>query len=244
MQPIDISLDTIRVSPLNTRKDLKAGTEDTSLRDLAESIREHGLLSPVIVMTKPGGGYELIAGQRRFRACQQLGKQTIPAIVRDDLDPTDATIISLIENVHRADMSPIDKAHAYQSLYDRYQTYYRVSEATGVSPSTIRRYLHLLNLAPAIQQSVSTGEGPAGVGTLSNLAKTFDPQDQEAVLGKIGGFGQRIQSEIIKRSHGEMSSLDELRRQALEGAFSARTCSEGLCFAMSEELKEQVKRQL
>ena len=69
------------------------------------------------VVAGPDGYYDLIAGQRRFLACKKIGKTTIHAIVRDDLDDADATVISLVENVHRADLSPMDKARAYQSIY-------------------------------------------------------------------------------------------------------------------------------
>ncbi len=244
MQTVEIPLTEIRVSPQNTRQDLQSGTEDTSLDDLAESIRELGLLQPVTVMEGHGGKYELIAGQRRFLACQKVGMSTITAIVRDDLDATDATVISLVENVHRADMSPIDKARAYQGIYNKYGDYERVARETGVSAPTIRRYMSLLDLAPSILAKASTSEGPAGVGTLSRLAKEFLPDDQEYVLSKIGGFNSKIQDVIIRESHGDVQSIELLASQAREGAFDVRTCSEGLCFEMSENLKEQVRQVL
>jgi ParB family chromosome partitioning protein len=80
---------------------------------LALSIREKGLLSPITVLKNYDGTFDLIVGQRRFLACKQLGWKTIPAIIREEMDDTDATVSSLVENVHRADMSPIDKARAY-----------------------------------------------------------------------------------------------------------------------------------
>jgi len=241
MQTVEIPATEIRVSPQNTRQDLQSGTEDTSLDDLAESIRELGLLQPVTVMDGHGGKYELIAGQRRFLACQKIGMNTITAIVRDDLDATDATVISLVENVHRADMSPIDKARAYQGIYDKYGDYERVARETGVSAPTIRRYMRLLDLAPSLQAKASTSEGPAGVGTLSRLAQEFSAEDQEHVLSRIDGFNSKIQDKILKESHGDVDSIELLASQAREGAFDIRTCSEGLCFKMSEKLKDQVR---
>ena len=99
MEVKDIHLNLINVSSLNTRKDLGAGTEDTSLADLALSIKEKGLLNPITVFEREDGRYDLIIGQRRFLACKQLGLETIPAIVRGSMDDTDATILSLVENV-------------------------------------------------------------------------------------------------------------------------------------------------
>ncbi len=241
MQTVEIPVTEIRVSPQNTRQDLQSGTEDSSLDDLAESIRELGLLQPVTVMDGHGGKYELIAGQRRFLACQKIGMNTITAIVRDDLDATDATVISLVENVHRADMSPIDKARAYQGIHDKYGDYERVARETGVSAPTIRRYMRLLDLAPSLQAKASTSEGPAGVGTLSRLAQKFSAEDQEHVLSRIDGSNSKIQDKILKESHGDVDSIELLASQVREGAFDVRTCSEGLCFKMSETPKEQVR---
>lgn len=230
MEVKDIKLSAIQVSEFNTRKDLDAGTEDAGLEDLANSIKEKGLLNPIIVRrNNDGTTYGLIAGQRRFFACRKLGWETIPAIIRDKLDDTDATIISLIENVHRADMNPIDKARAYQKIYEKYKDNDKVAKETGISVSTIRKYLTLLNLAPSIQEKLTTSEGPAGIGTLSKLADTFAPGEQEEVLDKIGGFKQQIQLEMIKRSDGDVDKLEELRKQALEGAFD-------LCLVRPEEL--------
>ena len=217
-------MDKIILSEFNTRKDLSAGTEDTGLDDLANSIREQGLLNPIIVRRKEESRYELIAGQRRFLACQKLGWKSITAIIRDVTDDTDATIISLVENVHRADMNPIDKARAYQHIYDRYKDFNKVAKETGISVSTIRKYLKLLSLAPSIQEKLSTADGPAGIETLARIAETFSLGEQEAVLEGIGGFKQQIQLEIIKRSGGDLSKIAELREHALEGAFDTRIC--------------------
>jgi ParB family chromosome partitioning protein len=240
----EISINLINVSSLNTRKDLGAGTEDTSLADLALSIREKGLLSPITVLKNDDGTYDLIVGQRRFLACKQLGWKTIPAIVREKMDDTDATVLSLVENVHRADMSPIDKARAYQKIYEKYEEYDSVVRETGVSSVTIRRYIALLNLAPSIQDRLTTSEGPAGIGTLSKLAVTFrSPEEQESVLEAIGGFKQDVQLKIIKQSDGNLSNIPKLREKALQGAFDAHICH-GIreCPFIPEKLRETVMR--
>lgn len=242
MEVREIALDQIRVSEFNTRKDLHAGTEDAGLDGLADSIRQRGLLSPITVRVRPDGEYDLIAGQRRFLACGRIGWTTMPAIVRDGMDDTDATIISLVENVHRADMSPIDKARAYQQIHENYGEFRRVVEETGVSLPTVKRYLALLNLEPSIQAKLSTAEGPAGVGTLSKLAETFPQNEQESALEEIEGFKQSVQLEILKMSGGSLESLSALKDQALEGAFDVKMCREGLCFAMPAPLKSELKR--
>ena len=244
METKEIDIESIRVSERNARKDLGAGTEDAGLDDLVSSIREHGLLNPVTVVAGPDGYYYLIAGQRRFLACKRIGKTTIPAIVRDDLDDADATVISLVENVHRADLSPMDKARAFQSIYSRHGDFKRVAQETSVSSSTVRRYLSLLKLAPSIQEGLSTSDGPAGIITLSKLAETFPAEEQESVLYEIGGFKQPIQGEILKRSGGDLNNIQQLRDQALEGAFDTTTCNEGLCFDIPDDWKSQLKAML
>ena len=242
MEIKDIQLSGIRVSDMNTRKDLGAGTEDSSLDDLAKSITEKGLLNPIIVKRNEDDTYDLIVGQRRFLACQKLGWETIPAIIRDITDDMDGTIISLIENVHRADMNPIDKARAYNKIYENYKDYSKVASETGMSVTTIKRYLKILDLAPSIQERLSTADGPAGIITLSKIAETFTVEQQEDVLDKIGGFKQQTQLEIIRRSGADFSKLEGLKHQALEGDFDVRWCR-GLdeCPFMPSELCRLVK---
>ena len=237
----EIPISEVSISELNVRKDLKAGTEDSTLDDLAKSIHEIGLLNPITVLDRKGK-YELIVGQRRFLACQLLGWKTIPAIVRTNLEDVDARILSLIENVHRADLNPIDKARAYQQIYEGFGTYTRVSKETGVSIPTVKRYLLLLKLEPSIQDQLTTSDGPAGIGTLSKLAETFPNfDDQEFVLEHIGGFKQQVQLEILKRSEGDISKIDRLVDQALGGCFNIVICP-GFekCPLIPEECREEV----
>ncbi len=246
MEVRDVELNLIKISSLNTRKDLTAGTEEAGLEDLANSIREKGLLNPIIIQKTVEGSYELIAGQRRYLACKSLGWSTIPSIIREKMDDTDATILSLIENVHRADMSPMDKALAYQKIFDRYKDPNKVASETGVSISTVKKYIALLNLSPVIQQKLTTSEGPAGIGTLSKLAEIFTShEDQEKALEAIGGFKQTVQLEILKRSKGSLSNILGLRDKALEGAFDIVTCR-GLkdCSFMPDDLKNEIIRLL
>ena len=225
MEIKEIKISEIKVSEANTRKDLTAGLEESGIEELAQSIQEKGLLNPIMVMEQADGKFGIIAGQRRFLAFQKLGRETIPAIVRDSMDSTDATIISLVENVHRADMNPIDKARAYQTIFDKYHDIGKGSKETGIGVQTIKLYLKLLNLAPSIQKSLSTSEGHAGILTLSKVAETFtNEQDQKTALNQVNGFTQKIQIEIIKRSGGDVSMIPTLTAQAQEGVFDTPIC--------------------
>ncbi len=202
------------------------------------------MLSPVVVRTTLDGYYELVVGQRRFLACRQLGMDKIPATVMDDLDDTNATVISLVENVQRAEMNPMDKARAFVKILSNVGDVKRVARETGVSIPTIRKYSKLLNLAPEIQERLSTADGPTGVETLAILADTFAVEDQVWVLAEIGGFSQGVQQEILKASDGDKDQIPELKELALDKAFDVRMCREGLCFKMSDEWKAKIKEQL
>jgi len=220
----NLPLDALFVSSLNTRRDLGAGQEDSGIEELAASIPEKGLLQPITVRPAAGGRYEVIVGQRRFLAGRKIRHDPISCVVRDDVDDADAVTISLVENVHRADMNPLDKARALKAIYDRYNSYPRVAKETSWSQTTIRRYLSLLDLPPEIQEKIGTTQGPAGVGALSRLASTFHGEDAAEVYSKISGFKQNIQEEILKRSGGDIGKIDALVHEAMEGAFEVRMC--------------------
>ena len=227
MQQIDIALGKLVVSALNVRKDLHAGQEDSGINELASSIRQRGLLSPLIVRRTADGRYEVLVGQRRLLACCEAGLDPVPCLLRDDLDDADALTLSLVENVHRADMHPLDKAHALKALFDRHQSCERLAKETGWSASTVRKYLRLLELPGELQRRLGTDSGPAGVGMLSRLAQTFAGEEAVDVYGRISGFNQRLQEGILKRSEGDISAIDDLVIEAQECAFDLRQCGGG-----------------
>jgi len=224
-QTQQIDINKINVSASNTRKDLDAGTEDSTIDSLAESISKQGLLNPPMVR-QTGGRYELIAGQRRYLACKKLGWKTIPCFVRNDLSDEEATAISLVENVHRAEMNPIDKANALQILLEHHKKRFdKVTKETGIGIQTIKRYLALLELPNELKQKISTAEGPAKVQALALLVKTFpDKGAMLQVYNEIAGFTQQVQNEIIKQSGGDLSKIDGLVEMAHEGVFRSVTC--------------------
>jgi len=227
MRQIDIPLNKLIVSTLNARKDLSAGQEDSGIEELASSIRQQGLLSPPIVRPTPDGRFEVLVGQRRLLACRKIGHDPVPCLVREDLDDTDAVALSLVENVHRADMHPLDKARALKALYDRCQSYERVAQVSTWSAPTVRKYIKLLALPEELQQRLGTSSGPAGVGSLARLASSFSGDEAVDVYDRISGFTPRIQEEILKRSDGDIEAIDDLVEEAQEGAFNIRRCGAG-----------------
>lgn len=132
---------------------------DAPLEELAASIAQHGLAQPITVRPKAGGRYEIIAGERRWRATQIAGLATINAIVREDLDDETASAIMLIENVNRADLDPIEEATAYAARRDRFGwTVREIAQKVGKADAIVDRRLRLLDLAPEIQGLVKSGD--------------------------------------------------------------------------------------
>ena len=242
MEVKEIAIADVEVSRFNVRKDTEDGQDDSTIENLAESIKKRGLLSPIHVFQKSDGTYGLIAGQRRLLACISLGWSSISAIMRDSVTDADATAISLVENVHRADMNPRDKATAFKSLLDSFGDIRGVSRETGVGDGTIRKYLQLLDLAPELQGKLAAGEAK-NTAALSRLARRLkDHADQVKTWNQISGFTQAAQLEIIKRVEPDLENLEEVVDQAREGIFDARmirNCPHD-CPTIPDELKERV----
>lgn len=246
MRVNDIPIGDIDISEFNTRKDLADGQSDSTIEDLARSIQKQGLLSPITIFQKPDGLYSLVAGQRRLIACTQLGWSTIPAIIRDGMSDADATAISLVENVHRADMNPRDKATAFKALLDKLGSVQAVSRETGVGAPTISKYVRLLDLAPQLQERLTAGE-VKGTQALARLAQKYpDHSKQIEVWDRISGFTQDEQLEIIKRLGPDLETLGTLVDQAAEGRFGyqiVRNCPFD-CPTIPGPLKQQVAQMI
>lgn len=154
-----ISLSQIRPNPLQPRKEFKP--ED--LADLEASLRVSGLLQPVTVRPAPrGGGFELIAGERRFRAAQRLGWTEIPAIVKD-VDDKLLLSLAMVENLQRADLNPIEEAEGYEQLIQDFAlTQQEVADIVGKDRSTVANTLRLLALPASVRRLVWDGQLTVG----------------------------------------------------------------------------------
>ncbi len=134
-----VPIDMIKANPLNPRKHF---AED-DLETLAKSLREKGLLQPIVVRPATGGMYEIVAGERRWRAAQRAAIHDVPVLIRD-LDDRETLEIALIENVQRADLNPLEEARAYKQLIDQYgYTQQQLADSIGKSRSHIANTLRL-----------------------------------------------------------------------------------------------------
>ena len=155
-----VPIEQIRAGKLNPRKSFK----EDELSELADSIREKGLVQPILVRPEPtaSGSYEIVAGERRWRAAQRAGLHLVPVIVRDLADQ-EVLELAIIENVQRADLNPIEEAAGYQELIERYAyTQERLAEVIGKSRSHLANTLRLLKLPASVQSMVEDGKLTAG----------------------------------------------------------------------------------
>ncbi|MGI9411148.1 MAG: ParB/RepB/Spo0J family partition protein [Hyphomicrobiaceae bacterium] len=153
-----VAVDQLVASDLNPRQEFR----EDELTELTDSIRQKGLVQPLIVREHPAGGYEIVAGERRWRAAQRAGLHMVPVIVRT-LDDQEALELAIIENVQRADLNAIEEASGYRELIDRYTyTQDRLSEVIGKSRSHLANMLRLLKLPVRVQSMVREGQLSAG----------------------------------------------------------------------------------
>ena len=155
----DVPIGEIQPNPLQPRRQFGKG----ALEELAGSIRTHGLLQPVVVSRAPGGGYYLIAGERRWRAAKLAGLDRIPVVLRDDLGDADRLALALIENLQREDLTPIEEARAYHHLRAELGlSQEEIASRVGKDRSTVANALRLLQLPLEVQESVDAGTLSAG----------------------------------------------------------------------------------
>jgi ParB family chromosome partitioning protein len=176
----EIPIGDIRPNRYQPRKTF----DEQAIIDLAESIKEHGIVQPLLVTRLPSGGYELIAGERRLRAAIHAKLTVVPVVIREST-PQEMLEIAIIENIQRADLNPMEEALAYQALKDEFNLSdesiaKRMGKASRVQITNTRRLLRLIDSA---QIALRAGQISAGHGRA--LLKVDDPQDQHAMLDWI-----------------------------------------------------------
>jgi ParB family chromosome partitioning protein len=152
-KPLEIALDRIERNPSQTRTSF----DEAKLAELAQSIMATGVVQPVVVRELPGGRYQLIMGERRWRASQAAGKTTIPAIVRQVSDEQ-ALEMTIVENLQRADLNPMEQARAFERLSREFKlTQEQMATRTGKDRASVGNFIRLLKLPKSIQDLVESG---------------------------------------------------------------------------------------
>ncbi len=208
MKVLEIPLDRIQESKGNPRRSF----DEAKLRELAENIKVHGVLQPVLVRPLPEGlegAFELVAGARRFRASKLAGKRTIPATVRE-LNDAECREIQLIENLQRADIHELDEALGYRALRDLNPELYTVETIAtkiGKTPKYVYGRMKLVDLIPTVQTAFY--EGRLTIAHALEIAR-LQPRDQERALAECFP-GHRSVKSILKDRKAEAVSVRELR---------------------------------
>ena len=201
---------TLRISQVEPRKDQPRKTFDSeSLAQLADSVAMHGVIQPILVRESGSGFYEIIAGERRWRASKLAGLKEIPAIVVD-ADELKVAQMSIIENIQRENLNAFDEARAYDTLMDRYGlTQEEVAEKMGKSRSAIANTLRLLDLTDAVAEMVQKGELSAGHARA--LLGLKDRSRMEALAQKIilRGASVREAESLVKTENRAAASKKE-----------------------------------
>jgi ParB family transcriptional regulator, chromosome partitioning protein len=222
-----IRLTSIVPSPLQPRKDFAA----EALQELIDSIRQHGIIQPLIVRRLSGGTHELIAGERRWRAAQEIGLEEVPVIVRSASD-LEVLELSLIENLQRSDLNPIEEAHGYARLRDEFgMKQEEIAVKVGRSRAAVANAMRLLDLDVQIQtwvaqDLVSVGHAKVLLGIKAAeeqlrlaeivLRRNYSVRQTERLVARqLGGWKKRRRTAQIPVTSATIADLQDKLRQHL-----------------------------
>jgi len=175
---LEIEVENLTPNLFQPRKNFNKG----KMEELKESIKKHGIIQP-IVARKMANGYEIIAGERRLKAAQEIGLKKIPAIIKS-INNEKSLEIALVENIQREDLDPVEQANAFKRLIDEFNlTQQELAEVTGKSRTLVTNTIRLLKLNPEIQKNIS--EGKISFGHAKLLLSIEEEEVQKAVCERI-----------------------------------------------------------
>ncbi|QHT68703.1 ParB/RepB/Spo0J family partition protein [Rhodocytophaga rosea] len=218
----EINLDQIKLQGINVRSDLSSSTSQESLKELAESIKEHGLMQPIILRGKLGSPlYDVVVGQRRFLAHQLLGEKTIKATFTGDIDDIHALMLSLSENLHRAELSYKDTEKAITTLYKHYgKDANKVAKELGFSVRKVRSFIKIDEQATEkIKNFLYAGQISAIDAKRALEAAQGDPTKADQLIDKIKDLTKYEKRRVVE--FGQKNPNAQVQ-EILEGAEKAR----------------------
>lgn len=170
--------------------------DEQKITELSQSIKKHGILSPILVRETGAGGYELIAGERRLRAAKEAGLQTAPCMV-DSAEDQLSLELALIENLQREDLNPIEEARGYDRLKREFSlTQDKIAEVTGKARSSVANSIRLLKLPPSIVELLYSGELEKGH---AKILASLEPKEAEELAQKIVSLGMTVKDAASSR---------------------------------------------
>jgi ParB family transcriptional regulator, chromosome partitioning protein len=229
-----INIDAIR----ENRSQPRTRFDEQALEELAASIREHGLIQPVIVIADDEGGYELIAGERRWRAAKRAGLAQIPALVKD-ATPQQLLELALVENVQRADLNPLEEGLAYQTLKDDFNlTDEEIARRVGKSRVAIVNARRLIRLTAEARQALLDGAISAGHGRA--ILRLDQPEQQIAALKLITGRDLNVREAERLAEIAQDKAAALVTRQALLAGQITNGQAQALLRIEDQALQERV----
>jgi ParB family transcriptional regulator, chromosome partitioning protein len=175
----NVPVEQISPNPYQPRKTFN----DASIEELARSIREHGIVQPLVV-SRAGDRYKLIAGERRFRAAQRAGLRLVPVVIKELSQQGDALQIALIENIQREDLNPMEEATAYHQLHEEFGlTQEEISRRVGKERSTVANFLRLLKLPESVKKLLASGQ--LSMGHARALLAVDSAKKQEQLAERV-----------------------------------------------------------
>ncbi len=207
---IDEAGETVTSIPLSELHTFKGHPfrvlDDEKMQETVESVKQYGVLMPGIVRPYPGGGYEVIAGHRRWRACELAGLTEMPVIIRE-MDDDTAVVLMVDTNIQREDILPSEKAKAYRMKYEAMKhqgskgekyTADAIGEAAGDSGRTVQRYIRLSELAEELLDYVDENKIPMVAGEKLSYLKAGEQAWVVDAIGNSGIFPSKVQAELLK----------------------------------------------
>jgi ParB family chromosome partitioning protein len=254
---LQVPVDSVRRNPRQPRMHF----DPQELEELTASVREHGILQPLIVSAEADGSYTLIAGERRLEAARRAGLRTVPVLVRQ-IGERGRLELALIENLQRADLNPLEEAEAYRQLHEEFGlSHEEIARRVGKSRVAITNTLRLLSLAQPLKQALL--EGAISEGHARALLTLSTPEAQVAALRTVlqQGLTVRQTEELVRKLSGErpqpkparlpppeIQALEERLRASLGTKVSLRHSRKGGVIAIhyysEEELNALLKKLL
>lgn len=232
---------TLRISEIEpNRKQPRQDFDEAAIAELADSIRQHGLIQPIVVRPM-GAVYQIVAGERRWRACRMLGMSDVPVIIKEFTDEETAQI-ALIENIQRQDLNPVEEAAAYRSLMDEYgMTQETLSKAVGKSRSAIANAVRLLKLPDEIVEMLRKGKLSAGQAKA--IAGAGSEEDM-LELAKLAENGKITVRGIEKLAAEKSAAAEKSEKEKADSEKSSKTAKDRANLSYITEMQISLEEHL
>lgn len=232
---------TLRISEVEPNKNQpRQNFDEESIANLAESIRENGLIQPIVVR-KTAMGYQIIAGERRWRACRMLGMNEITAVVKE-FDDEQVAKAALIENIQREDLNPIEEAAAYKDLMEKYEmTQEQLSKVVGKSRSSIANSVRMLEMPELIQKYLVLGKLSVGQAKAIGSAKDEETMEEIAHQAADGKLTVRAIEKLVAKLSEKEETTDIQSDTDDEETRKTRNYYTEMEIALREKLGRKIK---